>query len=41
VPVKRLIAVAIAALAGVFVVKKVQESEAQKKIWSSMTDTVE
>jgi hypothetical protein len=39
--VKKLIAVAIAALAGAFVVKKVQESEAQKKVWSSTTDNVE
>jgi hypothetical protein len=38
---KKLIALAITALAGAFVVKKVQESEAQKKVWSSTTDTVE
>jgi Tfp pilus assembly major pilin PilA len=38
---KKLIALAIAAVAGAFVVKKVQESEAQKKVWSTTTDAVE
>ncbi|WP_415856613.1 DLW-39 family protein [Sinomonas sp. G460-2] len=38
---KKLIALAIAALAGAFLVRKIQESEAQKKVWSSTTDTVD
>ncbi|MEA5455560.1 DLW-39 family protein [Sinomonas sp. JGH33] len=38
---KKLIAVAIAALAGAFLVRKIQESEAQKKVWSSTTDSVD
>ncbi|HKU10333.1 MULTISPECIES: DLW-39 family protein [Sinomonas] len=38
---KKLIALAIAAAAGAFVVKKMQESEAQKKVWSTTTDNVE
>ncbi|MDQ4503909.1 DLW-39 family protein [Sinomonas sp. ASV322] len=38
---KKLIAVAIAALAGAFLVRKIQESEAQKKVWSSTTDRVD
>ncbi|WP_212745949.1 DLW-39 family protein [Sinomonas susongensis] len=38
---KKLIAFAIAAAAGVFVFKRMQDSEAQKKVWSTTTDIVE
>ena len=38
--VKKLLFVA-AAIAGVLLVKKVQESEARKTVWSDSTDTVE
>ncbi|MDQ4491816.1 DLW-39 family protein [Sinomonas sp. ASV486] len=38
---KRLIAIAVAALAGAFVYRKAKESEAQKKVWSGSTDKVE
>jgi hypothetical protein len=41
VPVKRLIAIAVAALAGAFLYRKAKESEAQKGIWSGSTDKVE
>ncbi|MEN2745513.1 DLW-39 family protein [Sinomonas halotolerans] len=38
---KKLIALAIAAAAGAFLYRKAKESEAQKDVWSSSTDTVE
>jgi hypothetical protein len=38
--VKKLLAIA-AAIAGVLLYKKVQESEARKTVWSKSTDTVE
>ncbi|BAS15182.1 hypothetical protein AHiyo8_34850 [Arthrobacter sp. Hiyo8] len=38
--VKKLLVVA-AAIAGVLLYKKVQESEAQKTVWSKATDTVD
>jgi hypothetical protein len=38
--VKKLLVVA-AAVAGVLLYKKVQESEARKTVWSKATDTVE
>jgi hypothetical protein len=41
VPVKRLIALAVAAFAGAFLYRKAKESEAQKDIWSGSTDSVE
>jgi hypothetical protein len=41
VPVKRLIAIAIAALTGAFLYRKAKESEAQKEVWSGSTDAVE
>ncbi|MGG5172404.1 DLW-39 family protein [Pseudarthrobacter sp. J1738] len=37
---KKLLVIA-AAIAGVLVYKKVQESEARKEIWSNSTDSVE
>ena len=38
---KKLIAVAVAAVAGAFLFRKAKESEAQKKVWSGSTDKVE
>jgi hypothetical protein len=38
--VKKLLVIA-AAVAGVLLYKKVQESEARKTVWSKSTDTVE
>jgi hypothetical protein len=38
--VKKLLVVA-ATIAGVFLYRKVQESEARKTVWSESTDTVE
>jgi hypothetical protein len=39
--VKRLVAIAIAALAGALLYRKAKESEAQKEVWSGSTDAVE
>ncbi|GAA2863142.1 DLW-39 family protein [Paenarthrobacter ilicis] len=38
--VKKLLVVVAAAVAGVLVYKKAQESEARKDVWSKSTDTV-
>ena len=38
---KKLIALAVAAVAGAFLFRKAKESEAQKKVWSGSTDKVE
>jgi hypothetical protein len=39
--VKKLLVVVAAAVAGVLVYKKAQESEARKDVWSKSTDTVD
>ena len=38
---KKLLALAAAAVAGILVVKKWQEAAAEKSVWKSSTDTVE
>ncbi|MEV7662709.1 DLW-39 family protein [Paenarthrobacter sp. NPDC089316] len=38
---KKLLVVVAAAIAGVLVYKKNQESEARKNVWSKSTDTVD
>ncbi|WP_217697873.1 DLW-39 family protein [Sinomonas mesophila] len=38
---KKLIALAVAAVAGAFLFRKAKESEAQKQVWSGSTDPVE
>jgi len=39
--VKKLLVVVAAAIAGVLVYKKAQESEARKDVWSQSTDSVD
>jgi hypothetical protein len=39
--VKKLLVVVAAAIAGVLVFKKAQESEARKNVWSKSTDKVD
>ncbi|MFJ7749884.1 DLW-39 family protein [Arthrobacter sp. NPDC097144] len=38
---KKLLAVAAAAVAGIFALKKWQETAAEKSVWKSSTDQVE